>query len=104
MKITTLYVTHKNQQEADKVVNFLLEKRLIACANFFPITSTYWWKDKLETQEEIVSLLKTKEENFEIVRDEILKIHPYETPCILKMDMEANDAYGEWITGETKTI
>jgi periplasmic divalent cation tolerance protein len=101
MQIVTLYVTHKNQEEADKVVNFLLEKRLISCANFFPIKSRYWWKDAIENTEEIVSLLKTKKENFELVRDEILKIHPYETPCVLKLEAEVNDSYGQWILGET---
>lgn len=102
MEIITLYVTHKNQEEADKVVNLLLDKRLIACANFLSITSRYWWKGKIENQDEVVSLLKTKEENFEIVRGEILKIHPYETPCILKMHAEVNESYGEWILNETQ--
>lgn len=100
-KIITLYVTHKNKVEASKVANFLLEKRLIACVNYFPIESSYWWKGKIEDSEEIVTLLKTREENFELVRDEILKIHPYKTACILKMEVEANESYGEWILNET---
>ena len=101
MQIVTLYVNHKNQEEADKVVNYLLEKRLIACANFFSIKSRYWWKGAIENTEEVVSLLKTKKENFELVRDEILKIHPYETPCVLKLEAEVNDSYGQWILDET---
>lgn len=103
MNIITLYVTHKNQEEADKVVNFLLEKRLIACANFFPVNSVYQWEGKIEHQTEVVSFLKTKEENFEIVRDEILKIHSYETPCILKINAEVNESYGAWILEETNS-
>lgn len=103
MNIITLYVTHKNQEEADKVVNFLLEKRLIACANFFPVNSVYQWEGKIEHQTEVVSFLKTREENFEIVRDEILKIHSYETPCILKINAEVNESYGAWILGETNS-
>jgi len=101
IKIITLYVTHKNKEEADKVVNYLLEKRLIACANFSSIESRNWWKGKIENGEEIVTLLKTRKENFELVRDEILKIHPYETPCILRAEVEANNSYGEWIINET---
>jgi periplasmic divalent cation tolerance protein len=101
MKIITLYVTHKNQEEADKVVNFLLEKRLIACANFSQINSVYRWKGEIERQTEVVSLLKTREGKFETVRDEILKIHPYEIPCILKLEAEVNESYGKWILEET---
>lgn len=96
-QIITLYVTHKNREEADKVVNYLLEKRLIACANFSPIESRYWWKGKIENSEEIVTLLKTRKENFEIVRDEILKIHTYEIPCILRAEIESNDSYANWV-------
>jgi periplasmic divalent cation tolerance protein len=101
METTTLYVTHKNQEEADKVVNALLEKKLIACANFSQVNSVYRWEGKIEHQPEVVSFIKTRKENFEIVRDEILKIHSYETPCILKLDAEVNDSYGNWILTET---
>ena len=101
MKIVTLYVTHKNREEAEKITSHLLQNRLITCVNFFPIQSTYWWKGQLENQEEIVSLLKTKEDSFEKVREEILKIHPYEIPCIMKLEAEVNESYGNWILNET---
>ncbi len=100
-KIISIYVTHANQEEAEKITSHLFNKKLIACANFFPIQSQYWWKGTLERGNEIVTLLKTREENFDIVRDEILKIHPYETPCILKLELEANESYLRWIYDET---
>lgn len=101
MSFIVIYVTHKNREEAEKIVVPLLEKKLIACANYFPIESSYWWKGVIETNAEIVSLLKTRTENWEMVRDEILRIHPYETPCIMKMNVEANDSYAKWIHDET---
>jgi len=102
MQIITLYVTYKNQEEADKVVNTLLEKKLIACANFFPVSSVYRWEGKIEHQSEVVSFIKTRKENFGVVRDEILKIHSYETPCILKLDADINESYGNWVLNETR--
>lgn len=103
MEIITLYVTYKNQEDADKIVNYLLDKNLIACANFFPVNSVYKWEGKIEHQDEVVSFIKTRKENFEVVRDEILKMHPYETPCILKLEAEVNESYGKWIVDETIT-
>ncbi len=47
-------------------------------------------------------LLKTREGNFEIVRNEILKMHPCETPCILKIEVEANESYSSWVLVESK--
>jgi periplasmic divalent cation tolerance protein len=91
MTFVIIYVTHVNLVNAKKMVSYLLEKRLIACANFFPIESSCWWKGKIENSEEVVTLLKTRKENWEKVKSEIKKIHPYETPCIMKLNVEANE-------------
>lgn len=88
-------------EEAEKISTHLLQEKMIACVNFFPIKSSYRWKGNIESSDEIVSLLKTKSENWEKVRDEIKKIHQYETPCIIKMSVEANDEYESWIKKET---
>lgn len=104
MNIVTLYVTHKNQEEAEKISKHLLLHRLIACTNFFPIRSSYWWKGNIETTDEIVTLFKTTKENVEKAREEIIKIHPYETPCILTNELEANESYARWIHNEVQPI
>ncbi len=100
MSFILIYVTHENQENAEKIINHLLKNKLIACANLFPITSSYWWKGKIQNSKEIVSLLKTKKENWEKVKQEIIKIHPYETPCIIKISVEANEDYESWINKE----
>jgi|SRR6185369_10832068 len=96
-----IYVTHENEEAAKKIGTHLLEKRLIACANYFPIQSSYWWNEKIQNAEEIVSLFKTRKENWEKVRDEIKSMHPYETPCIIRLDLEANTEYETWVQEET---
>jgi len=103
MSFILIYVTHENKEQAEKVAFHLLKKRLIACANFFPIDSSYWWKGKIAHSQEVVSLLKTKTENWEDIQSEIKKIHPYETPCIIKMNVNANSDYEEWIKTETNS-
>jgi periplasmic divalent cation tolerance protein len=101
MNFILIYLTHKNLKSAKKVVDVLLRKRLIACVNYFPIKSAYWWKGKIENGKEIVSLLKTKKENWMKVKKEIEKNHPYETPCIMKIEVESNADYAKWIKDET---
>jgi len=103
MSFVIAYVTYPDRQTAEQIVSSLLEQRIIACANFFPITSVYWWKGKIENSEETVSLLKTKNENWKLLQWEIQKLHPYETPCVIKMEVEANEDYEKWIQEETKT-
>lgn len=104
METIVVYVTHRNQEEADMVVNRLLEKGLISCANFLDARSVYKEDGVITKGEEVVSILKTVPEHFESARDEILKIHPYDTPCILKFNAEVNESYGKWMLKETQTI
>ena len=96
-----IYTTHKTAADAQKVIKRLMDKQLIACANTFPINSTYRWKGKTVVEKEVVSLLKTRDQLWTNVHDEILLIHPYETPCILKLSAEANMSYNLWINRET---
>lgn len=102
MNFIIIYITYKNIREAKKVAEKLLEDRLIACVNYFPIESSYWWHGKVETGKEIVSLVKTRKSNWSKVKKAVEAIHPYETPCIMKLDVSANDAYAQWILDETK--
>lgn len=102
MKCITIYVTHSSKEEAEKIVNKLLNNKLIACANYFPINVAYHWKWDIANDNEIVSLLKTRVENWEKVKDFINENHPYEIPCIIKTEVEANEEYIKWIYNETK--
>ncbi len=102
MSFIIIYVTHESTEKAKTIASKLLEKKLIACANFFPISSAFWWKGKIENTNEIVSLLKTRKENWSKVKEEIEKLHPYETPCIMRIEVEANEKYEAWIRSETK--
>ncbi len=102
MGFIIIYLTHENKDEAKKITSHLLNKKLIACVNFMPIEACYWWQGKIDSANEIVSLLKTKTSNWEIVKKEIEDLHPYVTPCIIKIDVKANEEYEKWIEEETK--
>ena len=101
MGFIIIYVTHKSIEEAKRITSHLLNKKLIACGNFFPIEACYWWKNNIETANEFVSILKTRIENWSSVKSEIEKIHTYEVPCIMKFNVEANESYEKWIYDET---
>ncbi len=104
MSFILIYVTHENLNEAKKIGEHLLENKIIACANYFPITASYWWHRKIESEDEYVSIFKTRTENWELVKKTIDKIHPYDIPCIMKFEVEANESYEKWINDETKPI
>jgi len=101
MSIIAVYVTHSSEEEAKKIWNLLLEKKIIACYNLLKINSFYWWNNSITNDNEVVSLLKTKKDNWELIKDEIKKIHPYKIPCIMKFEVDANEDYEEWVERET---
>ena len=97
MSFALLYITHPSEAEAKRVSQHLLEQQLIACANIFPITSAYWWQGAIQNEQEWVSIVKTTLENYERVKNEVEKVHTYKVPCILKIEVEANRVYEQWI-------
>ena len=101
-KLAFIYITNENLDEAKKIARHLLDKRMIGCANIFPITSMYWWKDKIVDGDEFVLIAKTTQNNVEKVRNEVEKIHPFDTPCIIKIDVDPNEKYLKWIESELR--
>lgn len=98
-----IYVTCKDVEEAQKISRILLEKKLIACANFFPMNSMYWWKGSINEDKEFVLILKTVKEKFKVVEKEVKKLHSYDCPCVISLDVkEGNKEFLEWIKKEIK--
>jgi periplasmic divalent cation tolerance protein len=102
MGFVFIYITNPNKKEAERISSHLVNERLIACANIFPISSIYWWKGKIEKAKEYVLVAKTREENFEKVKKEVERLHPYKIPCITKIAVEANEKFEQWIKEEVK--
>ena len=101
MGICLVYVTHENKEKAKLIVNTIVEQRLAACANIFPIESAYWWQEVIQNDQEVVTIFKTTDDLWIPLRDRIEEIHPYEVPCIIKIDVEVNESYQKWIEEST---
>ena len=94
-----IVVTVSSREEADKIVNVLLERKLIACANILgPVSSRFWWQGKIDSAEEYMIFMKTKRELFEQVADNVKQLHSYEVPEIIALPIvEGAKPYLEWI-------
>lgn len=97
-----VYITNPTEKEAEKISRHLLEKRLIACANIFPIKSLYRWKGKICRDKEFVLIAKAPAGNYAKIKKEVKKIHSYEIPCIIKITAAANPEYAAWVKKETQ--
>jgi len=104
MGFIIIYVTCPDRKTAVRISEYLLEKKIVACANMFPIKSMYWWKGKVNRENEIALVIKTSESKWKDVKSEVERMHPYDVPCITKINAEANEEYEKWIHDETQRI
>lgn len=79
MKFNLLFLTCANKEEAEKIEQALLNKKLVYCVKKTPVSSTFLWKGKIANSGEVLLVMDSVEENFEKVNAEIKKIHSYET-------------------------
>ena len=88
---------------ANKIMNTLLEKRLVSCCQMTKVESSYWWEGEIVKEPELLIQMKTKKDLFKEVEKEILSIHDYETCEIISFDInEGNDKYLKWMEDEMK--
>lgn len=100
MNLILIYITNPNKKTAKKIALNLLKKRLIACGNIFKSDSLYWWRGKIVNENEYILIAKTTEANYEKVKNEVEKIHPYKIPCVIKIEARTNEKYGKWLKRE----
>jgi periplasmic divalent cation tolerance protein len=100
-KIVVL-TTCGSEKQAARLARHLVEQRVAACVNILPkARSIYRWKDKIETATEYVLLIKSRRDLFAALRAEIEKIHTYEVPEIVALQVvEGSEAYLGWIDGQ----
>lgn len=101
MPFLLFYITYPDENTARQVSDQLIEQRLVACANIFPVAGAYRWSGGIEHEGEWISILKTRPDLENRVEEIIRRIHPYQTPCILRFEVRANADYEAWIVAET---
>lgn len=103
MKHVLVYMTFPDQDAARRVGRSLLENRLVACVNILPgVQSVYWWEDKIQDENEVVLLAKTRDDLFEDVRARVCAQHPYEVPCVVALEIgHGHTPFLHWIDQQT---
>lgn len=84
---------------AGRVANALVEERLAACVNLIPgLQSIYLWEGEIQSDPEVLALIKTTAAGFDALRQRLRALHPYELPEIIAVPLADGDAdYLAWI-------
>lgn len=93
-----IYSICPNKKEARQIGKKLIQKKLAACVNIFPIDSIYSWQKKIVKDKEVAVIIKTQKKNFKKIERFILKNHGYEVPCILEIPLgRVTKKYSKWL-------
>ena len=92
-----IYITTSDLGEARRIARTLVEERLAACVNVFPITSIYHW-DGVQEDDEVALIVKTRRENVKKIEERVKELHSYETPCIISFAIDSgSEEFLKWV-------
>lgn len=91
--------TCPDAETGERIARELVEARLAACVNVVPgLTSVYRWKGEVQTDREVLLVVKTTAGAFGALREAIRAAHPYELPEIVAVGVEDGlEEYLRWI-------
>jgi len=103
-KLIIVLTTVAHRADAEKLSGHLIEHRLAACVQVEgPIQSQYFWDSNLQSEEEYRLVIKTMDSCWSALHDEVLRIHPYEEPQLIRVSADgASAGYHGWVLAQTQ--
>ena len=95
--LISIETTFPTQEEAKKICQELLNKKLAACCQIQPIESFYIWENKQESSQEFRCSIKSKQSLFHEINTFITEKHSYDCPQLTAHPIDATSPkYKEW--------
>ena len=85
--------------DARSLAHTLVEARLAACVNIVErVHSVYRWEERVAEEGEQLLLIKTNSARVDALREELLRVHPYDVPEFVVLSIDGvSEAYGAWL-------
>jgi len=97
-KFSIIITTLPDKASAKNLAKLLVEKKLAACVQIFPIESVYAWEGKICDENEFFLFIKSKTVNFERISAAIKENHTYDVPEIVQIPLTNGlPEYLKWI-------
>ncbi len=99
-----VFITTKDTEEAERIARTLLKRRQAACVNILPqVNSHFWWQNKLNSGQESLLVVKTRDSLLPEIVKSVKKLHSYEVPEIIALPIVGgNQDYLDWIENEVQ--
>ena len=92
-----IVLTNVPPDQAEEIVRTLVEEHYVACVNFYPVQSVYFWKGKVCVDQEVTLTMKVAIHGVEALKKRIQELHPYELPEIIALDVDTQASLKEYV-------
>ncbi len=94
-----ILVTCPDAETGQKLARVLVEEKLAACVNIVPgLTSVYFWQGAVQTEAEVLLLIKSTQPVLARLQARLLELHPYTVPEFLSLPVDSGaPAYLQWL-------
>ncbi|MBB3345428.1 divalent-cation tolerance protein CutA [Luteimonas sp. RC10] len=106
MPVLTCLNTCPDNATAQHIARALVEARLAACVNLVPgVTSIYRWQGQVQSDAEVLLVIKTTADRLEALTERLRALHPYDTPALVALPVAGGlTDYLRWVDDETAPI
>ncbi|TWF82835.1 divalent-cation tolerance protein CutA [Kitasatospora viridis] len=100
--LVVVTTTHEDEPKARALARQVVEARLAACAQVYPVRSVYWWEGEVQEAGEWRIDFKTRADLAGPLTGFIGERHGYEVPEVIAVPVVAGaPGYLEWVREET---
>jgi periplasmic divalent cation tolerance protein len=100
--ICWVYMTAGSPEEAGRLGEMLIERRLAACVNVLGVVSSlYRWEGAVKMDDEIAFIAKTTVCCLDELTTAIREAHSYDEPCVVALPVIGGSApFLQWVRDE----
>ena len=101
-----IYITAGSKEEAENLSRGMVEEKLAFCVNTVSgIQSTYHWEGKIHVDNEILLIVKTRQDRYESLEQWVKNNHSYDVPEILSLPIQKGlpeylNAIDNWVSDQ----
>jgi uncharacterized protein involved in tolerance to divalent cations len=96
-KCYEVFISAETQEQADKILNTLIEKKLATGGQFLKLPARFLWKGEIAEMEYFTIMSFTTDEKKDALVAEVETISAEEVPMIRLLPIEVNAKLENWI-------
>ena len=103
-EILVLLCTCPDAATAERIAHQLVGASLVACVNIVPgLRSIYRWNGAVQSDEEVLMVLKTPAERLSEACARLVALHPYDVPEVVALPVvDGHHPYLQWVADSTR--